>query len=135
MKNYRPESLLCVSGMILERAVALQIEKYFEKNKYLGEFQFGFRNKFSKVSEILDLFDTLYEAKDQKKNAIVVLYDLSSAFDTLCHETLLTKLQMYGLTRHSVKWISSYLENRKQMVTVGGEVSSTQHITLGTPQR
>ena len=78
--------MLCVSGMILERAVALQIEKYFEKNKLLGEFQFGFRIKKSTVSEILDLFDTLHEAKDQKKNAIVVLYDLSSAFDTVCHE-------------------------------------------------
>ena len=80
------------------------------------------------------MFDTLHEAKDQKKNAIVVLYDLSSPFDTVCHETLLTKLQMYGLTEHSVKWIRSYLENRIQMVTVGGEVSSTQYITLGTPQ-
>ena len=43
MKNYRPLSLLCVAGMILERVIAIQIEDYFESNNLLGSFQFGFR--------------------------------------------------------------------------------------------
>ena len=30
-ENYRPVSLLSVSGMILEKVVAVQVERYFEK--------------------------------------------------------------------------------------------------------
>jgi hypothetical protein len=45
IKNYRPVALLSVSGMILERIVALQIEEFFEKNDLFGSFQFGFRKK------------------------------------------------------------------------------------------
>ena len=74
---------------------------------------------------MLTLFDTLLESKEKKKEILVVLYDLSSAFDTVSHEILLTKLQLYGLNKHVVKWVKSYLEHRKQIVTVCGQMSST----------
>ena len=74
---------------------------------------------------MLTLFDTLLEAKDTKKEILVVLYDSSSAFDTVSHKVLLTKLEMYGMNKHNIRWINSYLENRKQMVTVCKKNSST----------
>jgi hypothetical protein len=85
MKNYRPVSLLAVAGMVLEKVVALQIEEYFEKNKLLGSFQFGFRMFKSTISELLTVFDTLLEAKENGKEILVILYDLSAAFDTVPH--------------------------------------------------
>ena len=134
LQNYRPVAQLCTPGMVLERVIDLQIEKFFENNELFGKFQFGFRNKKSTISEILTMFDSLLEAKDMKKEILVVLYDLSSAFDTVSHEVLLTKLKIYGINEHSIKWVKSYLENRKQMVTICGQLSSTQHIEIGTPQ-
>ena len=92
LKNYRPVSLLCTPGMILERVVAIQIEEYFEKNKLFGSFQFGFRKHENTTSELLTMFDTILEAKESKKEILVLLYDLSSAFDTVCHEILIKKL-------------------------------------------
>ena len=65
---------------------------------------------------------------------MVILYDLSSAFDTVSHEVLLTKLQLYGLNKHAIKWVKSYLEDRKQIVTVCGQMSSAQITNIGTPQ-
>ena len=120
--------------MILERVVALQIEEFFENNGFFGKFQFGFRNKKSTISEMLTVFDSLLEAKEMKKEILVVLYDLSSAFDTVSHEILLTKLKIYGLNENAIKWVKSYLENRKQMVTICGQLSSAQDIEIGTPQ-
>ena len=64
-KNYRPVSLSCVAGMILERVVANQIENFFESNNLFGTFQFDFRNKKSTISEMLTLFDSLLEEKDE----------------------------------------------------------------------
>ena len=134
LKNYRPVSLLCTPGMILERVVAIQIEEYFESNKLLGSFHFGFRKNKSTVSELLTLFDTILEAKENKKEIMVLLYDLSGAFDTVSHEMILSKLEIYGLDTHALKWLKSYLVERRQFVTVSGEMSSSQEMNIGTPQ-
>ena len=77
--------LLAVAGMILEKVVALQIEENFEENNLLGKFQFGFRKYKSTISELLTLFDTILEAKEMKKEIVIILYDLSAAFDTVPH--------------------------------------------------
>ena len=94
LKNYRPVSLLSVAGMVLEKVVAVQIEDFFEENKLFGSFQFGFRKNKSTVSEMLTVFDTLLEAKEMKKDILLLMYDLSSAFDCVSHEVLLGKLKI-----------------------------------------
>ena len=134
LKNFRPVSLLPVSGMILEKVVAMQIEEHFEKNGLLGSFQFGFRKNKSTTLELLTIFDTILEAKEKKKEILVLLYDLSSAFDTVCHQILLQKLQLYGFDKLSLNWMNSYLKGRKQMVEVSGKKSEEQEILFGTPQ-
>ena len=63
ISNYRPVALLAVPSMILERVVAIQIEDFFEENSLLGDFQFGFRQGKSTISELIQLVDTLMEAK------------------------------------------------------------------------
>ena len=71
-KNYRPVSQLSVAGMILEKIIAMQIEEYFEKNNLFGSFQFGFRKYKNTVSELLTLFDILLDAKQDKKEILIV---------------------------------------------------------------
>ena len=100
----------------------------------LGAFQFGFRKNKSTISELLTLFNTILEAKEKRKEILVLLYDLSAAFDTVSHEILLKKLQIYGFDKLAMKWIKSYLENRTQMVSVSGKMSTAQEIRIGTPQ-
>ena len=84
MNNYRPVSLLSVSGMVLEKVIANQIEAFFESEGLLGTFQFGFRKHRNTVSELLQLFDSILEAKDSRREIILLMYDLSAAFDK-CH--------------------------------------------------
>ena len=52
-------------------------------NNLLGEYQFGFRRNKSTVSEMLTLYETLQEAKEQGLHSLVILFDLSAAFDTV----------------------------------------------------
>ena len=134
MKNYRPLSLLCVAGMILERVVAIQIEDYFESNNLLGPFQFGFRKYKSTISELLTLFDSLLEGKENRKEIMVILYDLSAAFDTVSHDILLEKLKAYGFDDSSLKWMKSYLQDRQQYVQVDEKISEIKVTNIGTPQ-
>ena len=134
MKNYRPLSLLCVAGMILERVVAIQIEDYFESNNLLGPFQFGFRKYKSTISELLTLFDSLLEGKENRKEIMIVLYDLSAAFDTVSHDILLEKLKAYGFDESSLKWMKLYLQDRQQYVQVDEKISEIKVTNIGTPQ-
>ena len=133
-ENYRPVSLLPVSGMILEKAVKDQVEDFFESNNLLGKYQFGFRKKKSTVSELLQLFDNIMDAKDCRREIVLLMYDLSAAFDTVSHKTLTNKLEIYGFDEEAIMWMKSYLEGRKQTVNVQGKSSATQEMPTGTPQ-
>ena len=133
-ENYRPVALLCVAGMVLEKIVADQIESYFESNKLLGQFQFGFRRNKSTVSELLTLFETLMEAKENNKLILQILYDLSAAFDTVEPRVIIEKLRVYGFDYNSRKWMESYLTKRSQKTMVGGKLSEPVELCYGTPQ-
>ena len=63
------------------------------------------------------------------------LLDLSSAFDTVDHEILLSRLeQSYGITGSSLSWLQSYLSDRAQVVRVAGCNSSSTSLLHGVPQ-
>ena len=80
------------------------------------------------------MFDTIFEAKEKKNEILVLLYDLSSAFDTVSHQILLEKLKLYGFDKLSLLWMRSYLVDRKQHVEINGKRSHSKVISIGTPQ-
>ena len=67
--------------MILEKITAMQIKEIFESNNPFGSLQFGFRKDKNTVSELLTLFVPVLDAKQDKKEILSIMYDLSSAFD------------------------------------------------------
>lgn len=64
----------------------------------------------------------------------MLLWDLSAAFDTLDKETFIKKLELYGFDESSVKWFSSYLSNRRQIVQIGEGRSEEIILKWGSPQ-
>ena len=64
----------------------------------------------------------------------VLVWDLSSAFDTLDVDLLLAKLEIYGADTLTLKWFKSFLINRSQKVRVGSAVSSPLGLVSGVPQ-
>ena len=72
---------------------------------------------------------------DERRNVILLLLDLSAAFDTINHNLLLKKLEkMYGITGTILCWIKSYLCNRNFKVAVKGAKSTVCDLTIGVPQ-
>lgn len=72
---------------------------------------------------------------DDGEKVILVLLDLSAAFDTVNHELLLSRLSTrYGLCGSVLKWFNYYLTNRTQFVEINGTFSMIRHLGVGVPQ-
>ena len=65
---------------------------------------------------------------------IGVFIDLKKTFETVDHIILVDKLEHYGIRDVAKKWLSSYLENRKEYVCFNGTNSDYSTITRGVPQ-
>ena len=101
------------------------------KNKYFYNF-FGqnFSKIFSQTHQIASFFKNL----DNGNISTSIYIDLSKAFDTLQHETLLNKLAYDGVRRKATDLIRSYLTNRKQIVDFKKILSDLLTMIIGIPQ-
>ena len=77
-----------------------------------------------------------YFNTDQGNTIVVVFLDLAKAFDTVSHEILLNKFELYGIIALTLHWFKSYLSNRDhwQVCVVQGYISEPRIISCGVPQ-
>ena len=132
--NNRPVSLLPIVSKICERVALNQLTPYLEYKKRLTEQQSGNRKSHSTETLNVMMSIKIMEAMDSKKLTLVVLLDLSKAFDSIDHLLLLAKLRTLGISETSLEWFRSYLSERKQYVRIGQEVSSLRSTDHGVPQ-
>ena len=77
----------------------------------------------------------ILKAIDNNRSVILLLLNLSAAFDTVDHSILLSRLQnRFGIRNIALKWFHSYLHSREQFVSVNGIESSKKHLSYGVPQ-
>ena len=100
----------------------------------LCELQFGFRANHSTSHALVSITEKIREALDTGHFACGIFIDLQKAFDTVDHDILVSKLEYYGVRGIAKNWFSSYLQNRKQFVTINGYKSSLSAINFGVPQ-
>ena len=126
--NYRPISVLPIMSKILEKIVHNQLMRYLDENKLLSSKQFGFRPGRSTELTATLLTSYIRKGMDDGKYTGVIYIDLSKAFDTISHGTIISKLKDFGIMGIPNEWFSSYLFNRKQQVHYNGILSTTQPI-------
>ena len=62
--------------------------------------QFGFRVHHSIYHALVDLVDNIFCLFNKRKHMIYIFANLSKAFDTIDHDILIKKLQLYGVQRN-----------------------------------
>jgi len=135
LKNYRPVSNLTFISKLVEKVVAARIDHHFQTNGLMCERQSAYRKSHSTETALLKVTADVLEALDSGHTCILVLLDLSAAFDTLDHEILIKRLETtFGITGNALSWFVSYLSDRFQSVTIDGRVSSPQRLVYGVPQ-
>ena len=63
-----------------------------------------------------------------------MFFDIQKAFDSVPHLSLLQKLEQIGINPYILRWVQSYLTERRQFVVVEGSCSSTLQVVSGVPQ-
>ena len=134
-KNFRPVSNLSFLSKICEKVVADQLKTYIAENGLAETFQSAYRRYHSTETALLRVHNDVMRALDDKNMVVLVLLDLSAAFDTLDHGILLDRLSTrFGITDDALRWIRSYLEDRSQRISVNGIDSDRIKLDIGVPQ-
>ena len=134
IKNYRPISTLPVFGKIFEKILYSRIYDYVTSKNIISETKFGFRKLHFTSHAIYHSVNFIKKSHSNSKHVIGVFIDLSKAFDTIDHKTLLCKLYNYGIRGIPHDLNKSYLSNRKQYVKIGTQESNKLVVKYGVPK-
>uniref|UniRef100_A0A3B3WL78 Reverse transcriptase domain-containing protein n=1 Tax=Poecilia mexicana TaxID=48701 RepID=A0A3B3WL78_9TELE len=135
LANYRPISKLPFLSKVLEKIVYCQLKQFLDDNGILEVFQSGFKTLHSTESALIRVFNDVFIACDSGHHVVLILLDLTAAFDTVDHDILISRLQhIVGIGGTVLKWFRSYLEERTFSVNVRGSDSSVASMSYGVPQ-
>ena len=133
-KNYRPISLLPSFSKILKQLIYNRLISFFNKQDILHSSQHGFRTNHSTNSAIAEVLDCVTLALNKKLLSLALFIDVSKAFDSLDHQLLFAKLNIYGVRDTALDLMKSYFSNRFQYTIVNNDNSNFCKITTGIPQ-
>lgn len=133
--HYRPISKLPFVSKVLEKVIANQLNFFLKDHNILDKFQSGFRKNHSTESALLRVSNDIMMTSDSGECTVLVLLDLSAAFDTVDHHIMLDRLREWvGISGTALQWFASYLSERSFSVAVGPFRSDSAPLSCGLPQ-
>ena len=135
MKNYRPVSNIPYLSKIIEKVVLTRIDEHMTSNNLHENLQSAYRRNSSTETAQLKIHNDILRTLDTRKGIIMVMLDMSAAFDTIEHSTLLDRLRSrIGLRDAALQWFASYHDQRTQAVKIENSTSEPVILRFGAPQ-
>ena len=135
LTSYRPISNLSTVSKIVERLFLARLKSHVAGSKNFNVKQSGFRSNHSTETAIQSILNDIFRSADNGELSILVALDISAAFDTIDHTTLLRRLgHTFGMHGVTLNWISSYLSDRCQYVKIGDVCSDKLSSDFGVSQ-
>ncbi len=133
--SYRPVSNLPFVGKLTEKAVIKQDTAHMNTNCPLPDCSSSYREGHSTETALVKVHSDILCNVEKQLVMLLVLIDLSAAFDTVDHGTALNVLHSkFGISGLALKWHQSYLSGRKQCVNSCGVRSKVANLAFGVPQ-
>ena len=112
-----------------------RLNKHLINNSLFDPLLSAYRGKHSTETALIKVQNDILSALDACSSAILLMLDLSAAFNTIDHDILLSRLyNVYGITGNALDWFGSYLTGRIQRVVIKDAVSVDQELDFGVPQ-
>ena len=135
LKSFRPVSNLPFLSKIIERVVYKQLNRHMDNNNLIIDDQSGYKKGHSTETLLIKITNDLLIASDNNTATVLLLLDLSAAFDTVHIDKLLNILfSEIGIRGTALSWFKSYLHGRTQKVKIGNSFSEEIIIEFGVPQ-
>ena len=134
LSNYCPVTNLTHLSKITERAMLDQLVPFLEEVSVVPRYQSAYRMLHSTETALYKIHDDLVSNTCHGKASILVLLDLSTAFDTMNHQLLPSDFSDSGVEGTALSLLESYLENREQCVAIGESRSEPTALQYGVPQ-
>ena len=139
INNYRPIAILNTLSKVFEKIIYTRLMLYLEKNKILFENQHGFRQNKTTILAIYKALTNILDSLNNQQYTFAMYLDLSKAFDSVDHDILIQKMEIYGIRGVPLKLMKSYLYQRLQCTVEtdkSGTIlkSDTRPVTVGVPQ-
>ena len=99
--------------------------------------QHGFRPRHSTTSALLQLtkdIETGFNQREPPHRTVCVAIDLTTAFDTVSHDILISKIAGSSPPPAITRWLSCYLRGRQAATSLRSNKSSTKSVRTGVPQ-
>lgn len=133
--NYRPISNLNTISKILEKLFLRRIIDHVHSSPSFSAFQSAYRHFHSTETALIKITNDILASSDAKSPSVLISLDISAAFDTIDHPTLLDRLrQAFGFEGAALHWLESYISGRSSFVRIGSASSSSLVFDVGVPQ-
>lgn len=119
---------------IFEKIIFIKLYEFLSQTGFFYKLQSGFRSGDSPTYQLTEICHYIYDKLSKGEEVIGVYLDISKAFDKVWHEGLIFKLKRAGIRGQLLSWITSYLSDRYQYVTLEGSTSFCKPILAGVPQ-
>ena len=118
-----------------ERAAAEQFTEHLTVSNLHSLLQSAYKKHHSTETALLKMKNDILMSMNEQQVTLLVLLDLSAAFDTIHHDKLIGRLESdLGIADDALAWFKSYLSNRFQRVSVKGGLSKKFPLSQGVPQ-
>ena len=134
LNSYRPISNLSYLSKLIEKTISEQLWEHISELDVFPENQSAYRANHSTETTLCSIMNDMISILDEGGCGILIMLDLIAAFDTVVHKLLLSDLQSIGVIDEALKFLQSYLENRKTVVEISGNRSNERILTKGVPQ-
>ena len=133
-ENYCPVSITSICSKVMEHILFSNIMQHLVKNSIFMDSQHGFCKKHSCETQLITIIGDMARNLSNGTQKYAVFLDFAKAFDNVSHQRLLLKREYYGIRSNTLEWIGSFLNNRKQCVSVESVLSNVVPVTSGVPQ-
>ena len=120
---------------VVEKCVAKQVTDYSDASGLNVLYQSALRKLHSTETVLIRVHNDIAIASDQKRSVVLLLLDLSAAFETLDHCILFSRLsRRFGIGGRALEWFRLYLGDRTQFVNINGSTSERRVLKFNVPQ-